>query len=1143
MTTYQYSFDGVDYKTPNKLSDLEVKNLVQSYREAGLTHPTAVEQQRLAREDLINNAAIKDAFNKFYTRRNGQAFDGTDDELIDEYMEQMRYFDTNIGSISRLAGELQADYYTEEERQALGVMWGTWENVIPFTQQENGKWDAIWDFGEAAVTDPSNWLGLLSGGAATVGGIAAKQAAKAGVRKLIMTGLMEGGKQGVQQGALWGAAQSVARQSAQGQVGIGDGVDLGETVQDGAMGAAIGGAFGAGLGAITGAVKARPSSSKTAPLSEADTVVNANPNDTRATMDAASAAERFMEALADETVQGEARDAARQAFIESMGQAVQRQGAGVKKTNSQVLEEATIMLKNIGVKTFEPDEVVAKLFEAKNKNKLGMSQDQFVALANELENFTWNQFKDQWQKGNKDAATKLWDNFEKATTMAGGAATETGRALQLQRLRGRTDPMTFAEALDHIATRVDSPMEARLAAKKAAEKAGIWRRMGAGLNEYFINNILGSPVTLGINTISGYIHGWDRGLTAMAAGVKNANGKLIRQGAVQVVMQHYYIGQAIRYSLRAAAKGEALLDKGRNFTDEGAGNNIVIGDRNFDFMKPGSLIPQRGESLGMYGANIIGNVNRLIGGRGMVATDELVKQMNFRAKLFQLELDDALARGEGFGQALKTAQQNTAKKTEDYIDAVGMGIDTHDPKLKQSLEEAREVTFQTDFKDDFFGRLGKDTQSLVTQKYPILRQIMPFVRTPSNILSYVGEKTPGLQMTSAKFRERLSSQDPAVRQKAEMSLTLGTMLWAGGIMAASSGIVTGPGSPDYARRKVEGLSKEHLPYSIQVGDKQVSIRRYDPWAKFFLVMGGINDVYKYGKDEEQKAVFAKMALATAESIFAMPALSGLQSVVQTMNNPERGVDTFLGKQAQSFVPYYRLMQDVIEAQGQDKIIYETFGISQFAKDPALLFETKWPFLAEEKTIDVRRDPIFGTMQVAQPNLGVVVSGLAYKEGTDPRVIEELNRVGVGKTPPSPVQFGQVDMRKFPYKEGQQRTVYDLYQELVGRVKIGKENLYTALERTMNSDYYLQTLTDNSALVGRGEFTGSREKELTGVINEYRTEAMRALIQVLEKENPEHPFVQMYKQAPIVNDLNQTQQTKQMTPEILENMFGPLGNNQ
>ena len=1140
MPTYKYEFDGVSYESPNRLSDIEVDNLVTSYRDAGLTHPTAVEQQRLAREDLINNQAIKESFNKFYTRRNGTAFEGNDEELIEEYMEQMRYFDTNLGSIARLAGELQGNYYTEDERQALGVMWGTWENVIPFTQQENGKWEAIWDYGEAAVTDPSNWLGLLTGGAATAGSLAAKQAAKAGVKKLVMTGLVEGGKQGLQQGALWASAQSVARQSAQGQVGIGDGVDLGETLQDGALGAVVGGAFGGGLGAISGAVKGAKGKAST-PEGEVTGFTPNNPTDTRATMDAASAAERFMEALADDTVQGEARDAARNAFIESMGKAVQRQGAGVSKTNEQVTQEAMLMLKNIGVKTFEPDEVVAKLFEAKNKNKLGMSQDQFVALSNELETFTWNQFKDQWQKGNKDSATKLWENFEKATTMAGAGATESGRALQLQRLRGRTDPITFAEALDHIATKVDNPMEARLAAQKASEKAGVWRKMGAGLNEFFINNILGSPVTLGINMASGYIHSWDRSITTMAAGVKNANLKLIRQGATQAVMQHYYLGQSLRYALRAAAKGEALLDKGRNFSDEGAGNNIVIGNRNFDLSSPTSLLPQQGEGMGTWGMNVVGNINRFIGGRGMVATDELVKQMNFRAKLFQLEMDDALAKGMDFPAALKQAQQLTAKKTDDYIDAVGMGIETFDPKLKQALNEAREVTFQTDFKDDFFGRLGKDTQSLVTQKYPILRQLMPFVRTPSNILSYVGEKTPLLNLTSQKFRERLASPDPAVRQKAEMSMTLGTMLWAGGIMTASSGMVTGAGSPDFARRNVEGLSKEYLPYSITIDGKQIQIRRYDPYAKFFLVMGGINDVFKYGTDEEQTKLFAKLSVATAESIFAMPSLQGLNSIVRAMaGDPEAGMDKLLGRQAQSFVPYYRLVQDIMEASGQDKIIYQSFGISDFTKDPALLFETKWPFLAKEQTIDVRRDPLFGTQQIAQPNLGFVMSGLAYKEGTDPKVIEELRRLGLGKTPPSPIQFGQVDMRKFPVKEEQQRTVYDLYQSLVGRVVVGNENLYQALERTMNSDYYLQVLTDNSAIVGRGETQGSREKTLSGVVAMYRSEAMRALEQELGKE---HPYIQLYKRSQVFKDLSQTQQTMQQAPEILNNLFGPLGNNQ
>lgn len=1137
MATYTYKFDGVEYDTPNRLSTAQLENLTTSYREAGITHPTAVEQQRLAREDLINNVAIKDSFNKFYLRRNGKMFEGTDEELVDEYMEQMRYFDTNIGSIARLAGELQGDYYTEEERQALGVMWNTWDSVIPFTQQDNGKWDAIWDYGEAAATDLSNYLGIFTGGAATLGSLAAKQAAKAGVRSMLKQGLISGTVNGAAQGAIWSAAQSVGTQSAKGAVGIGDGIDFKETAIDASIGAAVGGGIGAVLGTGAGAVK----SIKGADTKEIVPDVTPNPTDTRATMDAAEAAEKFMEALADNQVQGEARDAARNAFIESMGKAVQRQGAGVKKTNDQLLQEGMELLQGIGVKNFEVDEVVTKLFIARNKKKLGMDEDQFGRLAVHLESVTWDQFRNEWKRGSKEAAGKLWDNFEKATTMAGSAGTISGRALQVQSLRGRVNPISFSEALEHVANKVDNVAEARLAMAKAVEKAPVWRNMGAGLNEFFINNILSSPVTLTVNTVSGYVHGWDRALTTMAAGVKNANGKLIRQGATQAVMQHYYIGQGLSYALRAFAKGEAQLDKGRNFVDD-ISQQIKIGDRNFDLSRPSTLLKQGDESIGMYMANILGNVNRFIGGRGMVATDELMKQMNFRAKLFQLELDDEIARGTSWNEAVKIARQRTAAKTNDYIDSVGMGIEVRDVNSSKALEEAREVTFQTDFKDDLFGQLGQGTQSLVNRFAP-LRQIIPFVRTPMNILSYVGEKTPGLNLTSRKFREALRSPDPQIRQKAEMSMQLGTLLWASGIMAATSGQVNGPGPRDFGERRVLNMNSKYLPYSIMVDGKPVQINRYDPWAKFFLLMGGINDVFKYGSNEDQKSITARIMLATAESLFSMPALSGVNTIVKAMQgDPEQGLDKFLGNQAGAYVPFYRLVDDIMQSTGHDRVIYEQLGISAFAEDPIALFEQRWPYLAEEGTMDLRRDPIFGVAMEKNENLGVTISGLAYKEGVDNRVFDELLRLGVGKMPPSPTQEG-VDMRKFPVEPDNlqsRRTVYDKYQEYVGRVEIGGVDLYQALENQMKSDVYLQVLTDSSALVGRSDAQGSREKLLSGIISQYRSYAHYKLVEELGQD---HPYVQLSKREKLRKELNQTQQTQAQSQEIMDSILGPLGNNQ
>ena len=70
--------------------------------------------------------------------------------------------------------------------------------------------------------------------------------------------------------------------------------------------------------------------------------------------------------------------------------------------------------------------------------------------------------------------------------------------------------------------------------------------------------------------------------------------------------------------------------------------------------------------------------------------------------------------------------------------------------------------------------------------------------------------------------------------------------------------------------------------------------------------------------------------------------------------------------------------------------------------------------------------------------------------------------------------------------------------------------------------------------------GSRVKTLSGVVAMYRSEAMRALEQELGKE---HPYIQLYKRSQVFKDLSQTQQTMQQAPEILNNLFGPLGNNQ
>ena len=60
---------------------------------------------------------------------------------------------------------------------------------------------------------------------------------------------------------------------------------------------------------------------------------------------------------------------------------------------------------------------------------------------------------------------------------------------------------------------------------------------------------------------------------------------------------------------------------------------------------------------------------------------------------------------------------------------------------KEALFEARETTFTTPLE----GKFGRGVQNFINN-IPILRQIMPFIQTPTNILRTSFERAPVLNM-------------------------------------------------------------------------------------------------------------------------------------------------------------------------------------------------------------------------------------------------------------------------------------------------------------------------------------------------------------------------------------------------------------
>jgi hypothetical protein len=168
----------------------------------------------LTQSDLLdyeNSNRIRD----YMVRRYGTQYNDADPEqLVDDFVEHMRWFNTNTVST---AGEVRfISNGSEEDRQAAAQAYELYDSLGSVFANDGffGAVEGIGDYVFAAATDPTNYIGLLTGGTARVaaGGVTAagRQAIQAATRQAGLRAI----RGGATQAAADRAASTAAAQAA-----------------------------------------------------------------------------------------------------------------------------------------------------------------------------------------------------------------------------------------------------------------------------------------------------------------------------------------------------------------------------------------------------------------------------------------------------------------------------------------------------------------------------------------------------------------------------------------------------------------------------------------------------------------------------------------------------------------------------------------------------------------------------------------------------------------------------------------------------------------------------------------------------------------------------------------------------------------
>jgi hypothetical protein len=142
--------------------------------------------QKYKKDDLKTGKAARD-IRDYMVRRAGKKYreGGSIDNnrLVEDFVDHWRFFDANVIGTS---GEARfISNASEEDKLATKRAIELYDGLGNVFVNDGfyGAVDGVWDYVQAAATDPSNYIGLLTGGMAKAGVLGGSKATKALVRK------------------------------------------------------------------------------------------------------------------------------------------------------------------------------------------------------------------------------------------------------------------------------------------------------------------------------------------------------------------------------------------------------------------------------------------------------------------------------------------------------------------------------------------------------------------------------------------------------------------------------------------------------------------------------------------------------------------------------------------------------------------------------------------------------------------------------------------------------------------------------------------------------------------------------------------------------------------------------------------------
>jgi hypothetical protein len=654
--------------------------------------------------------------------------------------------------------------------------------------------------------------------------------------------------------------------------------------------------------------------------------------------------------------------------------------------------------------------------------------------------------------------------------------------------------------------------------KQAIQCGKICKSMRGGsmmrmINEYWINSLLSGPTTQIVNVMGNTLTGILRQVELGIGGLIISDPKMTR-AALQFGFQTEAFADSLSIMARSFKDDVAVLTQGSGVFADGGKNTQI------DNIK--AITSDGGDAFG-DAINVLGKAIRMPS-RGLQAGDEFFKQMNYRvyirtqlayeamtelklkdgkeiAEYVNKKFNDYITEGDRaynehnlYLDALSKAKElNIKDYSLDQQSVIAANKKKFDPRrgrlADKALQYANESTFTNELDGDGVVDLISRGISKFKEKYSAFNFIVPFIRTPTNILKFALQRTGSgaafdYVFRNKKFMEKFKSNDPRVKAEFHGQLATAAASSTAFVMYLQSNaeIITGHGPDDKARNEIWRQSGKR-PYSIKMGNTWVSYQKLDPFATVIgliadLVHGGDYNDFNEGEAER---VLATISLAFINNVTNKSYVKGLDSLVQALRDPVANIGKIGQNVAGGFVP--TLFSQSMN-MGDERILREARSMldAMIKKVPVAegTLPAKRNFLGEAVTVENK----VGGFGIMNP--------FYMSEESDDVVDKEISRLAHGFNLVTPKLHGAIDLRE--HEEGG-RQAYDRLLEIQSEAKINDMSQRQALRKLMNSKYYKGLPEESDDDIG---MKSPRVNAINKIIKRYRKFSRNQLL----KEFPE-----------------------------------------